>query len=57
MQKIVTVMTNTENIERYKAVIDLEKFAQPVTESLLLALRADDRILLMNHHKKKKDTQ
>jgi HEAT repeat protein len=43
MQKTVAALTNKENIERYKAVIDLEKFGQPATEFLILALKDDDR--------------
>jgi HEAT repeat protein len=43
MQKNVAALTNKENIDRYKAVIELEKFGQPATEFLIMALRDDDR--------------
>ncbi len=43
MQKSVAALTNKENIDRYKAVIELEKFGQPATEFLIAALKDNDR--------------
>jgi hypothetical protein len=54
MEKTVAALTNKENIEQYKAVIDLEKFGKPTTELLILALRNDERFLLTNHPKERK---
>jgi HEAT repeat protein len=43
MQNTAAALANKENLERWKAVIDLEKFGQPAAEHLILALRDEDR--------------
>ncbi|MCK9591548.1 MAG: HEAT repeat domain-containing protein [Methanoregula sp.] len=43
MQKSVAALANKENLERFKAVIELEKFGPPATEFLIKALDDDDR--------------
>jgi HEAT repeat protein len=43
MQNTVAALKNKENIERWKNVIDLEKFGQPATEFLIQALADEDR--------------
>lgn len=43
MQRSVAALANKENAERFKAVIELEKFGQPATEFLIKALKDDDR--------------
>jgi HEAT repeat protein len=43
MKNTVAVLENKKNAERWKAVIDLEKFGQPAAEYLVQALKDDDR--------------
>jgi HEAT repeat protein len=43
MQKIIAALANKENLERFKAVIELEKYGPPATDFLILALKDDDR--------------
>ncbi len=43
MQRSVTALANNGNAERFKAVIELEKFGKPATEFLIKALKDDDR--------------
>ena len=43
MQKAVAELANKENLERFKAVIELEKYGPPATDYLILALKDEDR--------------
>ena len=43
MQNIVAALAKKDNLERWKNVVDLEKFGQPATEFLVQALADDDR--------------
>lgn len=43
MQNTVAALKNKENAERWKNVVDLEKFGQPATEFLVQALTDEDR--------------
>ena len=43
MQNIVSALAKKDNLERWKNVVDLEKFGQPATEFLVQALADDDR--------------
>jgi HEAT repeat protein len=43
MQNTVAALANKQNIERWRAVIDLEKFGQPAAEFLIQALADEDR--------------
>ena len=43
MQNIVAALKNKENAERWKAVVNLEKFGQPAAEFLIQALTDEDR--------------
>jgi HEAT repeat protein len=43
MQNTAAALANKENLERWKAVIDLEKFGQPAAEFLIQALADEDR--------------
>jgi HEAT repeat protein len=43
MQKIVAALRNKENLERFRAVIDLEKYGPPATDFLIIALKDEDR--------------
>jgi HEAT repeat protein len=43
MQNIVAALANKENQERWKNVVDLEKYGQPATEFLIQALSDEDR--------------
>ncbi|MDP3395885.1 MAG: HEAT repeat domain-containing protein [Methanoregula sp.] len=43
MQNIVAALAKKDNLERWKNVVDLEKFGQPATEFLVQALADNDR--------------
>ncbi len=43
MKKTAASLANKENIERWKAVIELERFGQPATDYLIPALKDEDR--------------
>ncbi|WP_321506297.1 HEAT repeat domain-containing protein [uncultured Methanoregula sp.] len=43
MQNIVAALAKKDNLERWKNVIDLEKFGQPASEFLIQALADEDR--------------
>jgi hypothetical protein len=43
MQNIVAALANKENLERWKNVVDLEKYGQPAAEFLIQALSDEDR--------------
>jgi HEAT repeat protein len=43
MQNTVAALKNKENQERWKNVVDLEKFGQPAAEFLVQALADEDR--------------
>ncbi len=43
MQKIVAALGNKENLERFRAVIELEKYGPPATDFLIIALKDEDR--------------
>jgi HEAT repeat protein len=43
MQKTVAALANKDNLERFKAVIELEKYGPPATDFLILALKDEDR--------------
>lgn len=43
MQNIVAALANKNNLERWKNVVDLEKFGQPAAEFLVQALADEDR--------------
>ena len=43
MQNTVAALKNKENLERWKNVVDLEKFGQPAAEFLVQALADEDR--------------
>ncbi|PKL68079.1 MAG: HEAT repeat domain-containing protein [Methanomicrobiales archaeon HGW-Methanomicrobiales-1] len=43
MQNTVAALANKNNIERWKNVVNLEKFGQPATEFLIQALGDEDR--------------
>jgi HEAT repeat protein len=43
MQNTVAALANKENLERWKNVVDLERFGQPAAEFLILALTDEDR--------------
>jgi len=43
MQNIVAALAKKDNLERWKNVVDLEKFGQPASEFLIQALRDEDR--------------
>ncbi len=43
MQNTVAALKNKGNLERWKNVVDLEKFGQPATEFLVQALADEDR--------------
>jgi len=43
MQNIVAALAKKDNLERWKHVVDLEKFGQPASEFLIQALADEDR--------------
>jgi HEAT repeat protein len=43
MQNIVAALAKKDNLERWKNVVDLEKFGQPASEFLVQALADEDR--------------
>ena len=43
MQRSVAALENKGNAERFKAVIELEKYGKPATDFLIKALKDDDR--------------
>jgi HEAT repeat protein len=43
MQNTVAALANKQNLERWKHVVDLEKFGQPASEFLIQALADEDR--------------
>ena len=43
MKNSAASLANKENIERWKAVIELERFGQPAADYLIPALKDDDR--------------
>lgn len=43
MQNIVAALAKKENLERWKNVVDLERYGQPATEFLVQALADEDR--------------
>ena len=43
MQNIVAALAKKENLERWKYVVDLEKFGQPASEFLIQALADEER--------------
>jgi len=43
MQNTVAALANKQNLERWKSVVDLEKFGQPAAEFLIQALADEDR--------------
>jgi HEAT repeat protein len=43
MQKTVAALANKENTERWKNIVDLEKFGKPASEFLIKALADEDR--------------
>jgi len=43
MQNIVAALAKKDNLERWKNVVDLEKFGQPAAEFLIQALADEDR--------------
>jgi len=43
MQNIVAALAKKDNLERWRNVVDLEKFGQPASEFLIQALADEDR--------------
>ena len=43
MQNIVAALAKKDNLERWKNVVDLEKYGQPAAEFLIQALSDEDR--------------
>ena len=43
MQNIVAALAKKGNLERWKNVVDLERYGQPATEFLVMALNDEDR--------------
>ncbi|HVP93863.1 MAG TPA: HEAT repeat domain-containing protein [Methanoregulaceae archaeon] len=43
MERTAAQLANKKNIDRYKSVIELEKFGQPAVDHLIMALKDEDR--------------
>jgi HEAT repeat protein len=43
MEKTVASLENKKNVERWKAAAELERFGQPAADSLITALKDEDR--------------